>query len=150
MLQPGLLPLGVGLHTRGIRHPDLSRDVIHRRDRHINQRVDQERAQRPYRAQLQTEPEPIVITTVTGHHLTIRIIQEEDSLQGGRSQRRSEPAVRRGLRLAQELPSHDTSTTRDQTGHTGRPLAPDPAEMLLNPRDHAHRHPGVFVGRGGG
>ena len=55
MLQPGLVPLGVALHTRRISHPELRCDIAQNRQRHI-QRIGQERPHMANRDQLQREP----------------------------------------------------------------------------------------------
>jgi hypothetical protein len=110
MLQPGLLPLGVPLRTRRIDHLDPRRDVIQHHQRHI-QRIRQERPQPPHRDQLQSEPEPVVVTTPLRDQIPVRVVQEEEPLQRRLIRRHSrEPAVLHDLLISQESGRHDRST----------------------------------------
>jgi hypothetical protein len=79
MLQRGLLPLGVALHARWIRHPELLRDVVQHHRRHIEWR-GQKRPQVTNRHQLQREPQPGRITTTLRDDVPVSVIQEEEPL----------------------------------------------------------------------
>jgi serine/threonine protein kinase len=89
---------------------DLRRDVIQHRQRHI-QRIRQERPQPPHRDQLQSEPEPVVITTPLRDQIPVRVVQEEEPLQRRLIRRHSrEPAELHDLLISQESGRHDRST----------------------------------------
>ena len=100
MLQPGLVPLGVALHTRRISHPELRCNIVQHRWRHI-QRIAEERPHMTDRDQLQREPQPVVITTPL-----------RDKIPGPR---------RRGRRTAPVPPDPEA---RPRTGHTPRVAHP--------------------------
>jgi hypothetical protein len=109
MLQPGLVPLGVALHTRRISHPDLRCDIVQHHRRHI-QRIAQERPHMTNRDQLQREPQPAVITTPLRDKIPVRVVEEEEPLQHRLIQRPGRvPAIRREL-IRQESGRHERST----------------------------------------
>jgi hypothetical protein len=83
-----LLAIQIRLDARRVGHLDLRRQVVDHHGRHV-ERVLQEPAQTANRHQLETETQPIVITTLGRHQIPVRIIQEEEPLK-------SEPAGQAG------------------------------------------------------
>jgi hypothetical protein len=75
VIQPGLLPLGVALHTRRVRDPQLPGDHVHNLSRH-RQRISQETAQIPDGHQLQRKPEPRPRAPMTINAPLVRIVEE--------------------------------------------------------------------------
>jgi len=113
MLQPGLVPLGVALHTRRISHPELRCDIVQHHQRHI-QRIAQERPHMTNRDQLQREPEPVVITTPRRDKIPVRIVKEEEPLQHRLIRRISRvPAIRRESLIRQESGQASPQTMTD-------------------------------------
>jgi len=96
MLPPGIGPLDVGLHTRRIGDPQLTRQLIQDHRRHV-QRIIQERAQEPHRRQPQRKPKTTRIAPTLRDELPVLVIEEEEPLKLLTRRRAVETATRRQL-----------------------------------------------------
>ena len=101
VLETGLLPIQVALHTRRIGHIELRREVVKHHQRHI-QRVIEERAQEPHRGQLKTEAKPAGIATPLADQLAVLVIEPEEPLQLLAGRGTLELPIRRKLFRCQE------------------------------------------------
>jgi hypothetical protein len=130
MLQPGLVPLGVALHTRRISHPELRCDIAQHRQRHI-QRIAQERPHMTNRDQLQREPPPAVITTPLRDKIPVRVVEEKEPLQH-RLIQGARPRTGHTLQVAHPSGIWSARAINVRNIH---PLAPDFRPLVLMGRD---------------
>ena len=90
--------------------------------------------QKPHAAQLDGEPQPVVLTAAATDQLPVDVIEVEEPLQLRPRRRPVEPPVHRSLLIAEELHRHGRQPRHDSADTHRQPLAPDPAPPRFRPR----------------
>jgi hypothetical protein len=130
VLEPGLPPIGVLLHTRRVHNTQLLGQVIDQLGWHI-QRIGQKHPQMPHRHHLQRETQTAVIPAPQRNQPPILIIQMEEPLQLHPRQQ-PEPAI-----AVDTLADHRDMIADQHKQPARGPLPPLSSQMFLPGREPA-------------